>query len=107
AIAEEVLADYTSNPRVAAFWARRLARFSDWFAETEGGRRTGVSEVIAETAGKLVLEAPAGPFTLTARADRIDVAEHGGKRGLVITDYKSSQSLDTLKARAVAGRAPQ
>ena len=28
AIAEAVLADYTGNPRVAAFWAPRLARFA-------------------------------------------------------------------------------
>jgi ATP-dependent helicase/nuclease subunit B len=51
----------------------------------------------------MVLKAPAGPFTLTARADRIDV----GPCGLVITDYKSSQSLETLVSRAAAGTAPQ
>jgi ATP-dependent helicase/nuclease subunit B len=103
AIAAEVLEDYTSNPRVAAFWAPRLTRFAAWFAETEGARRDGIREVVAETTGQLVLKAPAGPFTLTVRADRIDV----GERGLVITDYKSGQSLDTLVARAKDGRAPQ
>jgi ATP-dependent helicase/nuclease subunit B len=103
AIAAEVLAGYTSNPRVAAFWAPRLARFADWLAATEGIRRADVREVVAETKGQLVLEAPAGPFILTVRADRIDV----GERGLVVTDYKSSQSLVDLKARANAGRAPQ
>jgi ATP-dependent helicase/nuclease subunit B len=103
AIAEEVLADYTSNPRVAAFWAPRLARFADWFAATEGTRRADVKEVVAETKGQLVLEGPAGPFTLTVRADRIDV----GERGLIVTDYKGSQSLVDLKSRANAGRAPQ
>ena len=103
AIAADVLNAYTSNPRVAAFWAPRLARFADWFAGTEGIRRAGIREVVAETKGALVLEAPAGPFTLTVRADRIDV----GERGLIITDYKSGQSLVDLKARANAGRAPQ
>jgi ATP-dependent helicase/nuclease subunit B len=103
AIAQEVLADYIANPRVAAFWAPRLARFAAWFAETEGARRAGVSRIVAEAAGKIVLEAPAGPFTLTARADRIDL----GERGLVITDYKSGQSLDALASRAVDGAAPQ
>jgi ATP-dependent helicase/nuclease subunit B len=102
-IAAEVLDRYKANPRVAAFWAPRLARFADWFAETEVDRRAGVREVVAETEGKLVLAAPAGPFTLTARADRIDLAE----RGLVVTDYKSGQSLDGLRARASAGQAPQ
>jgi ATP-dependent helicase/nuclease subunit B len=103
AIAREVLADYIGNPRIAAFWARRLARFAAWFAETEGGRRVGVSETVAEAGGKLVLEAPAGPFTLTARADRIDV----GAYGLIITDYKGAQNLDGLAGRAVNGGAPQ
>jgi ATP-dependent helicase/nuclease subunit B len=103
AIAQEVLVEYTANPRVAAFWAPRLARFADWFAQTEDTRRTGIREVVAETVGELVLAAPAGPFTLSARADRIDV----GGLGLVITDYKSSQNLDHLKSGAKAGRAPQ
>jgi ATP-dependent helicase/nuclease subunit B len=62
-----------------------------------------VTEVVAETEGRLVLAGPAGAFTLTARADRIDV----GAGGLVITDYKSGQSLDGLAGRAVEGRAPQ
>ena len=103
AIAQEVLADYRANPRVAAFWAQRLARFAAWFAETEGARRAGVTQTVAEASGKMVLEAPAGPFTLTARADRIDL----GACGLVITDYKSGQSLDGLASRAVEGSAPQ
>jgi ATP-dependent helicase/nuclease subunit B len=103
AIAEEVLADYIGNPRVAAFWAPRFQRFASWFADTEGARRAGMTGAVAEASGKLVLEGPAGPFTLTARADRIDV----GPRGLVITDYKTSQSLDTLKRQAEQGSAPQ
>jgi ATP-dependent helicase/nuclease subunit B len=102
-IAAEVLERYTANPRVAAFWAPRLARFADWFAETEPERRAGVREVVAETEGKLVLAGPAGPFTLTARADRIDLAEHG----LIVTDYKSGQSLEGLRSRASSGQAPQ
>jgi ATP-dependent helicase/nuclease subunit B len=103
AIAEAVLADYTGNPRVAAFWAARLARFGAWFAETEGARRAGVGRTVAEASGKLVLAGPAGPFTLTARADRIDL----GRAGIVITDYKTGQNLDGLAGRAVQGDAPQ
>ncbi len=75
AIAEVVLVDYIGNPRIAAFWAARLARFGAWFAETEGTRRAGVGRTVAEASGKLVLEGPAGPFTLTARADRIDLGQ--------------------------------
>ncbi len=78
-IAEAVLADYIGNPRIAAFWAARLARFGAWFAETEGARRSGVGRTMAEASGKLVLAGPAGPFTLTARADRIDLGQHPGQ----------------------------
>jgi len=84
-IAEEVMAAYTQNPRVAAFWLPRFKRFADWFAETEPARRTSVARIAAEVGGKLVLAGPGGPFTLTARADRIDQRDDG----IVIIDYKT------------------
>ena len=54
AIAREVLADYTGNPRVAAFWASRLERFACWFGDTERARRSGIARVVAEASGKPV-----------------------------------------------------
>ncbi len=101
AIARDVLESYTGHPRVAAFWMPRLERFLSWFAATEAERRAGVRQVIAETSGSLVLDAPAGPFTLTARADRID----DGGQGLIITDYKTG--IIPSDAAVKAGRAPQ
>lgn len=102
-VSEAVLADFIGNPRVAAFWAPRLARFAAWFAETEAARRAGMAKTVSEVEGKMVLAGPAGPFTLTARADRIDV----GDGGIAISDYKSSQSLSDLAGKAVRGEAPQ
>ena len=102
-IVTQVLAGYMGDPRIAAFWAPRFGRFAEWFAATEAARRMGVIETVAEAQGELVLEAPAGPFTLTARADRIDM----GASGLIITDYKSSQTLDNLRRQAEQGNAPQ
>jgi ATP-dependent helicase/nuclease subunit B len=100
-IARDRLADLTGHPRVAAFWMPRLERFLVWFAATEAGRRTGVSRVVSETSGTLVLAAPGGPFTLTARADRID----SGADGLIITDYKTG-AIPTDNA-VQNNRAPQ
>lgn len=100
-IAARVLETYTGHARVAAFWMPRLARFLDWFVETETERRSGIISVIPETSGSLVLGAPAGPFTLTGRADRID--DDG--TSIVITDYKTGkppQSSDVLR-----GKSPQ
>lgn len=99
--ARKTLVTYTGHPRVAAFWLPRLMRFLRWFAASEDARRAGTSKVIAETSGSLVLPGPAGAFTLTARADRID--EKGDS--IVITDYKTGgiPSDEAVKD----GRSPQ
>lgn len=105
AIARKILVEYTGSPRVAAFWVPRLERFAGWFGETEPARRNDVIRVLAEISGSHVLSGPAGPFTLTARADRIDVS----RNGLVITDYKTGgqSQVSSLARRAVTGSAPQ
>ncbi|HEY8194866.1 MAG TPA: double-strand break repair protein AddB [Hyphomicrobium sp.] len=100
-IASEVLESFTGHPRVAAFWMPRLKRFLAWFAEGEGKRRDGVLSVIAETSGHLVLAPGTEPFTLTARADRID--DKGG--AVVITDYKTG--MIPREAWVLEGRSPQ
>ena len=99
--AAAVLETYSAHPRIAAFWRPRFKRFADWFGETEPARRNGIQRVVAETTGKHVLDAPHAPFTLTARADRIDI----GDAGLAIIDYKTGTAPS---AKAVeAGRSPQ
>ena len=102
ALAEAALGELAASPRVAAFWAPRFARFAAWFAATERTRRTGMTATLAEVEGAIVLAGKAGPFTLKARADRIDV----GPNGLAISDYKTGNVSD-LKRRAEQGRAPQ
>ena len=84
-----------ATPRVAAFWVPRFERFAEWFAETEAARRDGVQQTLAGGRGQAIVLAGAGrPFTLTARADRIDV----GDGGLVITDYKTAATSKTSPA---------
>ena len=99
--AEAALADYAANARVRAFWRPRIVRFADWFAATETARRTGIERLATEVDGSRVLEAPGGPFTLRARADRIDCAP----AGIVITDYKTG--IPPSDAAVRAGNAPQ
>ncbi|MEQ1711200.1 MAG: double-strand break repair protein AddB, partial [Hyphomicrobium sp.] len=84
-IARAVLEDYTGHPRIAAFWLTRLERFAHWFAASEAARRQGFDSIAAEVKGQLVIDAPGGPFTLSARADRIDIAGSSVR----ITDYKT------------------
>lgn len=101
AAAQEELSRYGRHPRVAAFWLPRLQRFAQWFAVTEPLRRTPGTVTAAEVAGAHVLEAPGGPFTLTARADRIDVAP----AGITILDYKTGGI--PAQSALESGRAPQ
>ena len=101
--AEEIFTEYASHPTINAFWIERFRRFADWFGASEPARRHSVTRTLAELHGEMVLEGPAGPFKLTARADRIDTRSDT----LSITDYKTAASLTTLTARARSGEAPQ
>jgi ATP-dependent helicase/nuclease subunit B len=100
-IATRVLERFTGHPRIAAFWLPRLKRFLDWFALTEAARRRDVKAIIAETSGRLILKTPAGAFTLTARADRID--DKGSS--IIITDYKTGAAPPDKAV--TSGRSPQ
>ncbi len=101
ATALEILDTHASHRRIAAFWLPRFVRFAQWFASTEAERREGLDRTLAEVAGSISFLAPAGVFTVTARADRLDV----GPAGLVITDYKTGKPP---KPKAVvSGQRPQ
>ena len=101
-IADELIEEYSTHPRVAVFWRPRLVRFAEWFAETEPFRRRGIEEVLVEVAGELSFESAGGTFKLNARADRIDQMTDGSLR---IFDYKTGTPPN---AKAVEyGRAPQ
>jgi ATP-dependent helicase/nuclease subunit B len=99
--ARGILDEYAAHPRIAAFWVPRFERFAAWFAATEPTRRTGIEKIVSETNGSLTFGAPGGPFKLTARADRIDVAPDG----IIITDYKTGKPPESK--RLIEGTAPQ
>jgi ATP-dependent helicase/nuclease subunit B len=98
---DKAAAELGFNLENAPFWRPRFARFAEWFAETEAERRSGVTHLRSECGGKLTLDGPAGPFVVTARADRIDVLDNGDLR---IYDFKTS--ANTAKTSANRG-APQ
>ena len=103
AISERLFRELRRHPRIAAFWIERFRRFAEWFGAEDEHLRAGASKSLGEISGSFVIDAPGGPFTLKARADRIDVS----REGLAITDYKTAANLSDLVARAKAGRAPQ
>jgi ATP-dependent helicase/nuclease subunit B len=85
AIADRHFAALAGSPVVKAFWRPALRRFARWFAATEPARRSGVTKIVTEAYGTFDL---APSFRLTARADRIDIAEDGSA---VIYDYKTGK----------------
>ncbi len=99
---EAAIGRFAVRGGVAAWWRPRLRRIAEWIAATEAARRaTGAPHHLAtEIAGRWTLDGPAGPFTLTGRADRIEC-----HAGLAILDYKTG----TMPSRRSmqAGWSPQ
>jgi ATP-dependent helicase/nuclease subunit B len=86
AAGERAFARLKDRPGVRAFWWPRFRRIAAWFVAVERQRRAGLTATATEIAGRIVLDAPAGPFELTATADRIDLLADGT---LALVDYKT------------------
>ncbi len=94
---------HISRSGVRAFWWPRFQRIASWFIEYERQRRaTGWRPLAAEVQGSLTFPGLVATFTLTARADRIDI---NLDEGLSIIDYKTGQPPSTKQV--AAGLAPQ
>jgi ATP-dependent helicase/nuclease subunit B len=91
-----------SRPGAWAFWWPRFERIVRWLVAQERVHRALVAESMSECEGRLTLPAPGGPFTLTAKADRIDRLAAGG---FLLVDYKTG-SLPSKK-EVKWGFAPQ
>jgi ATP-dependent helicase/nuclease subunit B len=102
AIGRECFAPLLSRPGAWAFWWPRFEKVAEWLVAEERRHRVGVVESLSERQGSLVLPARGGPFTIIAKADRIDRLVSGG---FLIADYKTG-SLPPAREVA-AGLAPQ
>jgi len=102
---DTALADAALRPALAAWWRPRLHRIAHWVAEAEVERRSRLGPLALikpEQPGIWQLAAPAGPFTLRGRADRIERLYDGT---IAILDYKTG-SLPSQKD-VEEGRSPQ
>ena len=90
------------RPGIRAFWWPRFERIARWFIDVERERRAGLRATASEVRGSLMLDGPAGPFELTAVADRIDTGADGT---LTVIDYKTG--APPAKREVAAGFAPQ
>jgi len=84
-VADRHFENLAGSPLVKAFWRPNFQRFAYWFAATEPGRRAGIARILTELEGALDLDG----FSLTVRADRIDVTDDGS---VVIYDYKTGKT---------------
>ena len=101
---DAALDDAHMRPALAAWWRPRLRRIAVWAAEAEADRRaTGRPLVLApEKPGEWIFDAPAGPFTLHGRADRLERRPDGT---IAILDYKTGQAPTSKQVEE--GRFPQ
>lgn len=86
ALGRQVFAVYGEQPEVINFWWPRFERIAEWFMDNELSRKDDVVKSYTEISGKLTFETAAGPFTITAKADRIDVRQDGMAD---VIDYKT------------------
>ncbi|QYX56977.1 double-strand break repair protein AddB [Roseovarius sp. SCSIO 43702] len=85
-IADPILAERVPWGQVRLQWRAGLERVIDDFLADEVNRRILARPAALEVPGRAELTSP--PFTLTAKADRIDIAADGG---LVVYDYKTGK----------------
>jgi len=91
-----------ARPGLWAFWWPRFRSIAGWMVALEAKRRPYLRQSFVEIKGELVLPGPAGPFTVTATADRIDRLADGS---LALIDYKTGAPPSSKEV--AAGFAPQ
>jgi ATP-dependent helicase/nuclease subunit B len=99
AIGREAFARHADFPEVAALWWPRFEKIARWFISAEADW-TDIEERRIESVGEIAV----GPdFTLTARADRLDVLAGGG---LGIIDYKTGAPPSLKEVRSLSPQLP-
>lgn len=102
-IALKAFTSISHLPEFPAFWWPRFQRAANWFIGWENKQRSDRTLIKVEEGGKLVIVLPnGGDFTLSARADRIDIAPD---KSFVIIDYKTGRVPGINEARI--GFSPQ
>ncbi|MBY0430254.1 MAG: double-strand break repair protein AddB, partial [Rhodospirillales bacterium] len=102
AVGREVFGPALAMPGVWAFWWPRFLRIAEWFVARERERRPLIGRTHSEVSGTLEIASPYAPFTVSAKADRIDRLKDGT---LVLIDYKTGQPPS--QKEVAAGFAPQ
>lgn len=76
------------NPWVEKFWWPQFEAIARWFIDIDRQHQDSILRRHPEISGDMEIDGLTAPYTLTARADRIDTTTAGGLR---IIDYKTGQ----------------
>lgn len=101
-IGRKAFAPMQSYPAAFAIWWPRFERAAKWFVEMERERRHAIATIHSEVSGAMEIAHGSERFTLTARADRIEVNRDGS---LAVLDFKTG-TPPTYK-EAILGFEPQ
>ena len=99
ALGRDVFAHYADFPEIAALWWPRFERVAAWFVAEEA-TRGDVARRHVEISGTMPVGAD---FSLTARADRIDLLADGS---LAILDYKTGAPPSDKEVLSIAPQLP-
>lgn len=88
AILESEAPRYGLDEVEKALWLPALKASLEWFSRFHADRMTKGAPAVIEQKGAGVFDAAAGPFTIEARADRIDLLANGTA---FLIDYKSGK----------------
>lgn len=101
-VGSAVLAEIEAFPDIHAIWSIRFGAIARWLVDWEAQRSAEIAERHAEIAGTFETAAPAGPFILRGRADRVDL-RHDGQ--IEVLDFKTGTPPSAR--RVLVGFAPQ
>jgi len=101
-LGRQYFADNKIAAETRAFWWPNFEKTVDWLTAKENVYRPDIREVHNEVEGQFSFEAPAGTFTITAKADRVDETRDGR---INIIDYKTGQARTPKEVSC--GYAPQ
>jgi ATP-dependent helicase/nuclease subunit B len=101
-IGRNVFAPMQNYPAAFAIWWPRFERAAKWFVEIERERREKIESIHSEVSGSMEIGDSKDRFTLTARADRIEVNKDGS---IAVLDFKTGRP-PTYK-EAILGFEPQ
>lgn len=86
-LCEAAMEDLGVEDHVRVLWRGRLKKIGAWLEEQHKKERGDFQTPLSEKTGVMVIPAPGGDFTLTCRADRIDISMDG--KTARVLDYKT------------------